>query len=212
MSSPPSVRKVTCWLSCMPWPRRTSYSRRLGLRSRVRTNRSHPITPEPTPGASALWSRRVRSWKAVTSAPPAGPPGRGSGHWLRSAPPGPAPGQAGRRPAILAVPRGGSGRRDRGGQPGVLPGRQGRDVRGERRGPPGGQGRLLPARAERTPGASRRHGAVSHRGPGPAGTRGPARSARCGDCRGLPRPCRAGSSRANQRSAPAPRTHAPVSG
>ena len=68
-----------------------------------------------------------------------------------------------------------------------------------------------PSGSETNASASRGQGAVSHRGPGPAGTRGPARSARSGDCRG-PRPCRAGSSRANQRSAAAPGTHSPVPG
>ncbi len=31
MSSPPSVRKVTCWLAAMPWDLSTSNSRRFGL-------------------------------------------------------------------------------------------------------------------------------------------------------------------------------------
>ncbi len=236
MSSPPSARKVTCWLSCMPWPRRTSYGRRLGLRSRVCTNarhlagpplagtdlpattsnrpsRSHPITPEPAPGASALWSRRVRSWKAVTPTPPAGPAGRGSGHWLRSAPPGPAPRQAVRRPAILAVPRVAAAataialvssacRRAA---------RAGTSAAANAAVSPAG--RAAPASGSETnAGASRRQGAVSHRGPGPAGTRGPARSARSPGCPDPARSCGAGSSRANQRSAPALRTPSPVSG
>ena len=37
MSSPPSVRKVTCWLGCIPWAASTSNSRRLGLLSWVCT-------------------------------------------------------------------------------------------------------------------------------------------------------------------------------
>jgi hypothetical protein len=31
MSSPPSVRKVTCWLAAMPWVLSTANSRRLGF-------------------------------------------------------------------------------------------------------------------------------------------------------------------------------------
>ena len=53
---------------------------------------------------------------------------------------------------------------------------------------------------------------VSHRGPGPAGSLRRARSGRCAGCRGLPRSCGAGSSRASRSSARNLRTHSRARG
>src|SRR5664280_511109 len=62
MSSAPSVRKVTCWLACMPWAASSSKRPRLGLVSWVWTNPKHLAGPSAGTLLPAMTSNQP-SWR-----------------------------------------------------------------------------------------------------------------------------------------------------
>jgi len=63
--SPPSEKKVTCWLACMPWDCNRSKSRRLGLVSILCTRAKHLLDGDTSSGSSRRKARMLLP--AITS-------------------------------------------------------------------------------------------------------------------------------------------------
>ena len=180
-----------------------------------------PLAPDHDRGAglrcrSAPRSRARRRWY--------GRPGRGSGRPRRSSRPGPGPGK-GRHlpscsarsqaaPAATAIAlvssvccRVASAETSAAANAAVSPASSATAASATARNASASRRPSVSPRARRP--AARR---ISHRGPGPAGSRRPARSGRSGDRPDRPRSCGAGSSRASRRCAHSLRTHTPAPG